>query len=367
MNFGLLCDDPTAGPLLNALQRHPDHHLTLAVLVGPGSSALVSSLSGVKCVDQWEELLASRDVDAVIVGGTAPDVWTGAKQLASAEIPLLIFPNLAAGETVLYELSLIRDDSHVVLFPAWSQRFCAAAQQLPADRSKITFVEWQRSVPTGAANGLTNRVIEDALLPDADLLRCFCGDVDQVTSLRLGESTSGVATQTVKLSGRNFPETTWNIKSSDADVSRITFQTGAGPIHLDRNAIPDGASEPVAEHQLLDAFAQTVAGDTNDDGWGRVLKALEIVDASRRSLTRRRTIDLHHEQLSERAIFKTQMAAMGCGVLLLTLTLMLGYLALASVVPLSGWMLKLLRVLIFAPLFGFLVMQLLLPLTRPAK
>ena len=81
------------------------------------------------------------------------------------------------------------------------------------------------------------------------------------------------------------------------------------------------------------------------------------------SLERRRTVDLHHEPVSERTIFKTQMTALGCAVLFGTLVLMLGYLAIASVIPLNGTLLIVLRMLVFAPLVLFLLAQLLLPLS----
>jgi len=71
--------------------------------------------------------------------------------------------------------------------------------------------------------------------------------------------------------------------------------------------------------------------------------------------------------VSERAIFKTRMAAWGCGILILTLLLMVAFLMVASVVPLNGTLLALGRIVVFAPLFIFLFAQLLLPLTRSAK
>jgi hypothetical protein len=61
------------------------------------------------------------------------------------------------------------------------------------------------------------------------------------------------------------------------------------------------------------------------------------------------------------------MTALGCAVLMGTLVLMLAYLAVASVVPLNGTLLVVLRTLVFAPLVLFLIAQLLLPLTRAAK
>ena len=97
MNFGLLCDDPAAAWLVSALRRHPSHALTWAVLVSPRADDLLHGFTGVTCSDRWEDLLAADNLDAVIVGGTAPAVWEGARQLASSGIPLLIFPTATAG------------------------------------------------------------------------------------------------------------------------------------------------------------------------------------------------------------------------------------------------------------------------------
>ena len=101
--------------------------------------------------------------------------------------------------------------------------------------------------------------------------------------------------------------------------------------------------------------------------WGELVKCFETVDATHRSVRRKRTIELHFEPMSERAIFKTQMTAIGCGLLVGTLLMMLCFLGIASVVPLPEPVLIGLRVLVFAPLVLFLLAQVLLPLTRPSS
>jgi len=64
--------------------------------------------------------------------------------------------------------------------------------------------------------------------------------------------------------------------------------------------------------------------------WSDAVRVFDVLDAAKRSLRRRRTIDLHFEALSERSQFKTQMTAIGCGLLVLTMILMLGLLGLGS-------------------------------------
>jgi hypothetical protein len=360
MNFGLLCDDPAAASLLSALRRHPVHRLTRAVLVSPRTDELLHGIAGVQFAEQWEDLLTAADIDAVIVGGTASAIWDGAKKLASETIPLLVFPTVAEGAAILYELSLIRDDCRGVLFPAWLHRFDPAVirwkEQFAAVGS-ASYVQWEREVALGPGREVPRQTIDELLLRDADLGRLLFGGADHVTALRTGGTSTGSVIQSVVLTGRDGPELNWMIKSGPAEICRLTNATGAV---LDL-CLP---VEDKSAERLLDEFVSAVEGQPAAIHWTDVLQAAEVVDAAHRSLERRRTIDLHHETLSERAIFKTQMAAMGCGVLMLTLLLMLGYLAVASIVPLDGRILKLLRLAVFAPLFAFLLMQLLLPLTR---
>jgi myo-inositol 2-dehydrogenase/D-chiro-inositol 1-dehydrogenase len=97
------------------------------------------------------------------------------------------------------------------------------------------------------------------------------------------------------------------------------------------------------------------------------VKCFETIDATHRSVRRRRTIELHFEPMSERAIFKTQMTAIGCALLVATFLLTLVYLGIASLIPLPGYALIGLRALVFGPLVLFLLAQILLPLTRPSS
>src|SRR5690606_11836000 len=117
---------------------------------------------------------------------------------------------------------------------------------------------------------------------------------------------------------------------------------------------------------LLDAFAETVRGKPAGPTWNEWLRACETVDAARRSWKRRRTIDLHYETTSERSQFKTQMTAIGCGVLMLTLALVPLLMLIGSVFALPPAVMKVARIAVFAPLFLFLLLQLLTFVARPA-
>jgi hypothetical protein len=210
------------------------------------------------------------------------------------------------------------------------------------------------------------------------------GNYDQVTALRTGAGTDGVITQSVTLAGRQLSEATWNASVGAANSCRLTIHAENGRVQAEREPGTDhwvlvgldGArtvgNSRAAIQRFLDQFAQslpTVVSKSRSNvpvEWPDLVKAFETVDATHRSVTRRRTIELHFEPMSERAIFKTQMTAIGCGVLIGTFLLALAYLAIAATVPLPDNVLLILRSLVFAPLGIFLLLQILYPLTRPS-
>jgi myo-inositol 2-dehydrogenase/D-chiro-inositol 1-dehydrogenase len=61
----------------------------------------------------------------------------------------------------------------------------------------------------------------------------------------------------------------------------------------------------------------------SSDDWDEACRALEIEEAIERSSRRGRTIDLHHEQVSEEETFKGMMAVGGCAMLVWVLSMLL--------------------------------------------
>jgi hypothetical protein len=91
---------------------------------------------------------------------------------------------------------------------------------------------------------------------------------------------------------------------------------------------------------------------------------LELAEAVSKSLRRRRTVDVHFDSGSEKGVFKSQMTAIGCGILTFMMFGMVAYLILAQLVELPNIVLHVLRILWIAPLVLFLIAQTLLPLAR---
>ena len=397
MRFALFCDDLLAKPIVDALGCRIDgHQLSHAVRVTPQSDALLHGQTNVSFVEHWEDLLVAKDVDAVIVGGSDQLILDGTKQLAAAGIPILFIPRAAQGSTFAYELSLIRDDNNVLLWPLFWQRFDSAVMRLKqaiqaGELGKVQFLQMQRMVGQASAGiPIAQSQVDDELLHDVDLPRWMIGDYDQVTGLRTAASNEGVLIQSVVLAGRSLPESNWSINSVEgASDWKLTVrgERGVATLHRDgqsRRWVSEIAGERVEGNEsetaqaALAAFSTSMADAASSskdapsehqarDVWGELVKCYETVDATHRSVRRRRTIELHFEPMSERAIFKTQMTAIGCSLLVITFLLTLCYLGIASLIPLPPMVLIILRTLVFAPLVVFLVAQMLLPLTRPSS
>lgn len=397
MRFALLCDDPLVVPLVEALGENVDgHQLTYAVRITPRADSLLHGLANIRFDDHWEDLLVAKDVDAVIVGGSDASILEGAKQLAAASIPMIFVPRADQGSTFIYELSLIRDDIHVSLWPLLWHRFDRAVIRLKqairdGELGRVQFLQMQRSLSQSSPGmPIRQSVVDEELLLDVDLPRWLIGDYNQVTGLQTAATTEGVQMQSVVLAGRSLPEANWSINSvqgpNDWTLS-VRGDQGVASLHREAtsrhwiyefNGQRVEGDERQTARDALAAFVSFVPtknfGSTNpaitknaNGIWGELVKCYETVDATHRSVRRRRTIELHFEPMSERAIFKTQMTAIGCGLLMATFFLTLCYLGIASLVPLPTYALIGLRALVFAPLVVFLFAQFLLPLTRPSS
>ena len=214
MRFGLFCTDVAVQPFINALAR-PDSPHELVCIVQTETHPFSTTGTHARIVSHWQDLLASADVEAVLVGGTDDQILEGSKQLAAAGLPLLFVPSAAQGSTFIYEISLVHDDNHVPLIPVNWHTVDVAASALKeriqnGSLGRIQFVTLQRQLANLSATTPVSPAAMDAeLLPDVELLRWLLGDYDQVTCLRTPSGDHQVLMQSVVLSGRGLPEAHW--------------------------------------------------------------------------------------------------------------------------------------------------------------
>jgi predicted dehydrogenase len=338
-------------------------------------------------------LLTDCPVDAVIVANDAEDLDQAVRQLAQAGIAVLLSPELTQPAEVFYELSLIEAESPGRLFPLLGlrghtqvQRLCEALAQNAL--GNLRHVRVDRKI-AGAGALVGQEELDQALLCDADLLRVIFGDYDQVTASRSGDGAQGYSQALVTLDGDAVPQAVWTATAAIGEEAfRLTLSGANGTAVLEGN--PEAAflrlvlrvtgAPEIREESfddagawLLERFVASVGRDPNPQTnapttlWDELARAVELVEAVERSVRRRRTIDVYFETPSERSLFKTQMTAVGCSLIVLTLLAVVLYLVLAATVGMPPLMKKILVGLIFLPLGIFLALQLLVFIARPAS
>jgi hypothetical protein len=231
------------------------------------------------------------------------------------------------------------------------------------------------------------------LAPDGDLLRVLFGEFEQVTASRAHDGAGGVSMFTVTLAGATTPQIVWSATPAAGEFPwNLTVVGARGTVSLagdpetgrlsltdERGASESSDCDPGAwlltafERSAQDAHAAPrAAGEGAVDEiappqWHDLVRSADLLEAVERSIRRRRTIDLYFDLPSERGMFKTQMTAVGCGLLIVALGLVVAYLATAALLDLPPAVKRTLVVLIFLPLGVFLALQALFFITRPAE
>lgn len=375
----------------------------VAACVPESSVAAALALApGVRIVRQPAELLSLPDIAAVLLATADPAAIEVARQFAAQGVLMLVDPQLAHGTELVYQLGLLQDENPqlVRVIPLCPWRVHPLFQALRAQASAtgaagVVHWEFERSFPpTGLATGpqtLTRAQLEQAWLGDLDLLSAVAGEFQYVTAVPVGDSPEAPLSCTLNCGGQQAVATTWSGRVSPASqladdvlpwrlrgtsADRV-WELGGGSqgqawvltvrqgeqLARSVQAQASGPGYWAQVQQLTAGSTSTTVPGLND-----LQRVFDLLDAVQRSLKRRRTIDVYREAPSERSTFKSQMTAMGCGVLMLTLVTMLmglGVGLVAKELELPGWIMQGVRALVFLPVFLFLALQVLIFLTRP--
>jgi hypothetical protein len=369
--WGVWCDDPAAEAWLRALAEQTPAPTFVAVRLTPEHDAVWHGIAGVSFVSDWQTLLVDRTLEAIFVTGISEDRLTAMRRLAEQDRPLWIWPDARHGLPFAYELALIANDRPDQLHGVWRHRGELALQAIAAhEAGELQHLEFLRKVGGDAlADNDIPAVMQRHLLPDLDLVRWLGATATRVTSLRTTDPNGRLWKQSALLAADSGPGLTWTgeIVSGVETAARLEMRTANGVKVL----VEDPQGHWSVKEESVSAPAGGLAAGVE---WADVVRVFEWFDACDHSLERKRTIELHSEPVSERTVFKTQMTAIGCLMLMATLLFALVYLAMGVAVgdvkEAPAWLImtmNVLRLLIFAPLAVFLLAQLLLPLARAPR
>jgi predicted dehydrogenase len=403
MRFALVGDHPDGIELASALVETGRHQLAACTTAisweGPRRasehtegielpSALVEaprpappSWAAPRRVSDLEEVLADPAIEAVIVAG-GPSVRPAQlrRALQSERHVVCVHPADDSPE-VAYEAALLQQDTGCVLFPLLPEPLHPALRRLAAFIERPSAEQPARS-PVGAfrlleveqsAEGevLDNVNGQKPAVPGWSAVRALGGEVVEVSALAEGEEVEAGAP--LLLAGRfergGLLQMTLVPREQEARL-RFTVIGTAGraevffPLGWQGPAFLEWREGPARQEEhweawspwpaLVEELEKALDGGKVSAGsaWENEVRALELDDAARRSVERRRTDVLDRQDISEEVGFKGTMTLVGCALLWGVLLLLIA----SRWVPQIGWaILPLLVLFIGLQLLRFII------------
>jgi predicted dehydrogenase len=386
MRFALLGTHPDGLALTDSLLATGRHELIAYTAAPPG----VADRWGAACLrSDLEEVLADPAVEAVIVAGTPVNRPQQLRRALQSERHVLCVQPVDQTPEVGYEAALIRQDTGFVLLPL------AALPSHPAVRRLAELIRRPSGGDSPAPLGDFRLLEVDWCEPgevlanlDPDgrrpsfpcwgVLRALGGEIAEVSAFAAGEHAA--PGEAVLLTGRfekgGLFRVTLLPQAGSQRRFRVVGRTGRaelsfplgddGPAFLEWPGEPDGTlreehwlrwdpwPEFIARFEAAVALPRPPEAEGGGPAWRDAVRSLELDDAARRSLERRRTSLLEYPEATEEVGFKGTMTLVGCAML----WAVLGLAILSRWLPLAGW-------LIVPLLAGFLLLQLLRYLLPP--
>lgn len=367
MKFGLVGDLEEAVLLARVLSEREGDSIVGSHVSAALAERLVTAGVTAPAFPSNDELILYSEVEAVIVAASDCDESIRLVRRATQEDRhvVALVPN-GVSTAYSYELHLLLDEGLVgivVLSGRWYAPLAPRLAELDQAARRLK--------------------CELPLLADKDLQRrnqihaidAMCGAgfrFTQVTGLDINGSDQVVQSRTVTLASsqteqESVPPATIQFDPDGRNPATVDILVQDGGEHSCATALPCPATAPDVV-ELRDSLGQISATLTDRPACQQLMEkfsnSLELLEGLDKSLRRRRTVDVYLDSVSERAVFKTQMTAIGCGILAWMIFGMVAYLIIAQVLEVPPTMLYVARILWFTPLVLFLAAQLLLPLAR---
>jgi predicted dehydrogenase len=345
----------------------------LAAYVGPAEVAQAWQGRGwaVEIYREVEAALALRDLDWVVAGDELPYRSLLLRRALQSEKNVFQVHPADLEPDICYEALLILGDTKKQLAPLLPERataaFVALGRLLQAnDLGRVERVELDLTFappPTWETHPLLHLWHGPRLaageIQELSVLAAGAEEADLSTPLAIsGRFQSGAffhfnLTPRVQ-TGESFHFT---VKGAQGQV-RLELPTGwFGPARLEwqfaQGAMESQEVPATSRQEALLTLGRQALTAAPLATWTDATRALELFSAARRSVRRRRVIVMEYESFGEVGNFKSTMAALGCGVLLLVMVLFF-------TVPTIPW----LKWLIMPLLLLFLGLQMLRWLAR---
>lgn len=346
MRVLLLGDHPDGVALAEALVRQGKHQL--AVYAGPAATAerLASLGIDIQTYRDAETALALADIAAVIVADELAFRPAMLRRALQSEKHVLCVHPADVTPDIAYEAMMIQQDTHKQLVPLLPERVTPGQkwlrEQVASGRlGRLQSVEIEQCFASPAM--VPSSVVWEGhpLLSVWDVLRQLGGEVQDLSAVATSVDMLQ-PTDRVTLTGRFAQGELFQVlllpQATGELAVRVTVRGDKGEAGLDgpfgwfgecygRVTVP-GQPEQITTlpaqfrpDSLLALAGPTLELHTPLVSWTDATRCLELFDAARRSVKRRRVVPMDYEAQSEAGNFKSFMTAFGCLTLLAVIVL----------------------------------------------
>ena len=374
MKFSVIGTSTDAMTLLQEVSSSSEHDLVTGAVSGSLADAVVSHQLPLRRAGSAEDALLDQNADTVILAiEDIEEVLRVARAATQAGKNVVLFAPTDCSPAFSFELHLILDESPHAIIPVTGrsrlQDLDFKALELNLDRIDIQQISLELPVARSDKKEIRRKIVQGL-----DTLSASGCHYSQVTALEALAPDGNLLSLLITLNSQSAaeqpePPATLLLKPAILSTSEPPVSTSSASTESALR-IQNSKASPIAFRvseiaPLLPRIAWLCSHRDQCSAWMESFsETLELAEAVNKSLKRRRTVDVHFDSGSERGVFKSQMTAIGCGVLTFMMFGMVGYLVIAQLTDLPDWVLHLGRILWITPLVLFLIAQTLLPFAR---
>jgi predicted dehydrogenase len=376
MRFALLGNHPDGLALARCLAASGRHQIAVYTSPSLPAELLASWGEQARRVSDLEDVLADPSIEAVIVASRPANRAVHLRRALQSERHVLCVYPPDPSPDLAYEAAMIQNDTGHVLLPLLTEALhpgvARLTELLRSDEVRLgtlQLIEWQ--LRSTEAVLLAGGIKEHQLsLPGWHVLRVLGGEIAELSALAphkelaqdeslllSGRFESGGLFQASLLPKQAESSCRWTVLGAQGQAELLFPLGDPGPAFLTwRDRAGELKEEAWEIHdpwpRFVGLFEAAVARRTDEKksllSWQDAVRGLELDDAVRRSVQRRRTSALEYQEANEEVGFKGTMTLAGCGLIWAILLLVI----LSRWLPWLGW-------LIAPVLFVFLALQLL--------
>ncbi|MEX2170143.1 MAG: hypothetical protein WD851_12600 [Pirellulales bacterium] len=334
--------------------------------------------------DDWEVLLDDQFCDGVIVGHGAATTDLRMEQLQKLvgnEIPVLITRLPVDSVLPFHEIDMLRREKRSLVqhyHPEIDHPWIALLAQSCGDGESELGTVQQISLERGMIGSDRESVIA-ALARDIELLERLAGVLTSVSAIGATGDAQQLRGLTVQLIGPSEIPVRWSLAPPGAsrltlvgENQRLTVEIPPPPAAWRAEGETAALGAPPefdAARHAIDEYTWALAALHRGEiaaeysTWESATAAMEVADVVELSLQKGRTIEVHHQQLTEDLAFRGTMSALGCGLLIVALV---GVVLAGIFGDVLGFPIKTLWPIMLLGVFGvFLLLQLVPKLFPP--